>query len=68
MADNADIANDIMQDRLDALLAARRPRVIQASATWCDFCGDEIPQARRLAAPGCVYCIDCQSIAERRRG
>lgn len=68
MADNADIANDLVQDRLDALLAARRAQVVRESATWCECCGEDIPQARRLASPGCVTCIDCQSIAEQRRG
>lgn len=67
MADNADIANDLMQDRLDALLAARRSHATRESSTWCEFCGELIPQARRQAAPGCIYCIDCQSIAEQRR-
>lgn len=36
------------------------------SAEDCDTCGVEIPQARRLAVPGCQHCVDCQSLRERR--
>lgn len=37
------------------------------SAEDCESCGLEIPQARRLAVPGCQCCVDCQSARERRR-
>ncbi|HGE6960769.1 TPA: TraR/DksA C4-type zinc finger protein [Pseudomonas aeruginosa] len=67
MADLADIANDLIQDRMDAALAARRPAVFRKSAVECEGCGDPIPEARRVAVPGCVFCIDCQSFAEKRR-
>ena len=30
------------------------------SAFECESCGEAIPEARRIAAMGCRYCIDCQ--------
>ncbi|KGK24780.1 hypothetical protein GT93_07970 [Pseudomonas plecoglossicida] len=36
------------------------------SAVDCDSCDVEIPQARRLAVPGCRFCVDCQGQLERR--
>lgn len=33
----------------------------------CQDCGDQIPQARRAAAPWAVRCVDCQSDFEHTR-
>lgn len=33
----------------------------------CTDCGELIPEARRLAAPGCRRCIDCQEFSEYLR-
>lgn len=38
------------------------------SATECDSCGDDIPEARRQAVPGCRFCVSCQGLMEVRRG
>ena len=43
-----------------------RVRYEGVSALECDDCGDEIPEARRLAVPGCRLCVDCQGLAEAR--
>lgn len=32
--------------------------------TVCLECGDEIPEKRRQALPGCRYCFPCQSASE----
>lgn len=37
------------------------------SAEDCDSCGDDIPEARRLAVPGCRFCVECQGLREVRR-
>lgn len=66
MADAADVGNDLMQERLDRILATRPAALVGVSAWWCDDCGDEIPEARREAAPGCHRCAECQGLAERR--
>ncbi|KAF1071012.1 MAG: Protein TraR [Pseudomonas citronellolis] len=68
MADLADHANDLMLERLESLLSARQ-REAEPSAMECIDCGDPIPSARRLAAPGCCRCLDCQAMDElERRG
>lgn len=36
------------------------------AAEECEDCGGDIPEARRLAAPGCTRCIGCQRRFERR--
>ena len=36
------------------------------SRFFCDECGDEIPEARRVAMPGCTLCIDCQKDFEKK--
>jgi phage/conjugal plasmid C-4 type zinc finger TraR family protein len=33
----------------------------------CEECGDPIPERRRKASPGCVYCVDCQQELHPRR-
>jgi phage/conjugal plasmid C-4 type zinc finger TraR family protein len=37
----------------------------QPSFSHCDACGEEIPEARRIAVPGVTMCIYCQSKSER---
>ena len=68
MADNADIAADLMERRMQAALA-NRPVWIgldPAANPECEDCGHEIPQARRDALPWVATCIECQSIREQR--
>lgn len=70
MADIADFANDLVQERLDRALAARRgskPATAVHSFMFCEECEEPIPLARRVAIPGCTQCVDCQSIDEARR-
>ncbi len=31
----------------------------------CEACGDEIPEARRVAIQGCELCVECQEQIER---
>lgn len=38
-----------------------------ASATDCGWCGEEIPEARRQAVPGCELCARCQEEKERMK-
>lgn len=45
---------------------ANRVQYHGESAEECESCGEVIPQARRLAVPGCRFCVDCQSRLERR--
>ncbi|UZE02142.1 TraR/DksA family transcriptional regulator [Pseudomonas mediterranea] len=69
MADIADFANDLVQERIDQALAARsafKPALPGHSLLFCECCDDPIPEARRLAQQGCTQCVTCQSIDEMR--
>ena len=55
-----------VQEQIDASVAdavkqARNRLPKGESATHCDECEKEIPQARRDAVPGVRLCVDCQS-------
>lgn len=66
MADFADLAGDIIDANLDrALSRSRLPNTV-ATSMECEDCGDEIPQARRHAAPWVTTCIECQGLREKR--
>ena len=59
--DEGDYAQIEQERELRRLLAARAYALpAGASASHCDDCGAEIPQARRLAMPGCIRCVQCQ--------
>ncbi|WP_039918739.1 TraR/DksA family transcriptional regulator [Cellvibrio mixtus] len=64
MADVADIASDIEQERIARILNNRPQNNTQPSATDCGECGDPIPEARRLALPGVSTCVHCQALNE----
>jgi len=70
--DQLDWAQDISERerRLALERHLNRPVEAQASARICEECEEEIPEARRLAMPGCSLCVECQSEREelRRRG
>ena len=69
VADIADFANDLVQERLDQALAARNAAKTTSavhSFLFCEGCDDPIPEARRLALLGCTQCVICQSIDESR--
>jgi phage/conjugal plasmid C-4 type zinc finger TraR family protein len=62
-----EMAEAVQQERLQQAIYNRV--VYQGeSATECDSCGDNIPEARRQAVPGCRFCLECQSRQEVRRG
>lgn len=64
MADLADMAQ-AEQERLNARSAERLIRDHAPKALdFCAECGEPIPEARRLAVPGCRLCIECQTELE----
>nr|WP_315448089.1 TraR/DksA C4-type zinc finger protein [uncultured Pseudomonas sp.] len=71
MADIADFANDLVQERIDQALAARllaaKPALAAHSFLYCEVCDEPIPEARRLAQPGCTQCVECLALEEVRR-
>nr|WP_300309249.1 TraR/DksA C4-type zinc finger protein [Halomonas sp.] len=67
MADNADIATELMERRLEGILAQRRLPDALVTDDECEECGSEIPAARRKAAPWATTCIECQTMLEEKR-
>ena len=71
MADFADRASHASEGLLADALARRARERMSApaeSAHECEECGDEIPEARRQAVPGCTRCIECQNTYDRISG
>lgn len=65
--DDLDRASEIsaqLQD--DALSKWRRGQETGPGSLVCIECEEEIPEARRKAAPSCVRCIKCQSEFENK--
>lgn len=65
--DEGDIAADYQaRHNQDAIAkVAGMARSYRSGAETCEWCGVEIPAARRAAVPGCGLCVDCQAIKER---
>lgn len=61
MADIIDTAAEIEELQRNAALSAHRNAV---SAEHCEECGEDIPDPRRAAVPGCQTCASCQSDLE----
>lgn len=65
--DKADIANDLVEWRLEQSLKARQQQVsVLASRSICKECDEPIPSARQKALPGVQFCVRCQSAMEGR--
>ncbi|HDT2137522.1 TPA: TraR/DksA family transcriptional regulator [Enterobacter roggenkampii] len=59
-----DQANELVEHRLQ--LAIQKHRIDQnaVSAEHCSECEEDIPEARRVAMPGCKTCASCQEVLE----
>ena len=69
MADDIDFANDLVQKQIDQAVEARLALlsdIVLPSLMFCDECEEPIPEGRRLAQPGCMLCIECQSTDDLR--
>ncbi|HEM7954820.1 TPA: TraR/DksA family transcriptional regulator [Citrobacter koseri] len=64
MPEIIDQANELTQQRIDMAVAAHRLNRNAVSAEHCMECGEDIPEPRRAAVPGCQTCADCQSVIE----
>ena len=51
----------------DAVLAARAAMPAGEGSDECVLCGDDIPEARRLALPGVRTCVACQAERDKAR-
>lgn len=64
--DTLDAASELTQQRIEMAVAAHRLNHSAVSATHCEECGDNLPEARRKAYPGCTMCVSCQQDEEKR--
>jgi phage/conjugal plasmid C-4 type zinc finger TraR family protein len=66
--DEIDRAQERTAAYLEKCIAAARgiPPSAGAKSDFCEDCGDEIPEARRLASPEATRCIRCQARHERK--
>lgn len=67
MSDAIDLANDLAQSRLDALIARRRGTLRQKGTPECVDCDEAIPAARRAHCPSAIRCVHCQVQHETRQ-
>jgi phage/conjugal plasmid C-4 type zinc finger TraR family protein len=52
----------------DAIERAKSRLPAGESLMQCAECGEEIPEARRIAMPGVRLCLACQQVADRDSG
>lgn len=50
----------------DAVSSARARLPLGEGLEYCEDCGEEIPERRRLALPGSRTCVGCQSERDAR--
>ncbi|TCM61895.1 TraR/DksA family transcriptional regulator [Acinetobacter calcoaceticus] len=65
MADFADMATDIAEERLQRSISARAKFVAESNYE-CEDCGNDIP-AQRRALGGVIRCIQCQTKFEAKQ-
>ena len=57
---------DQIEDSIkDEILRAQSKLYTGESRKYCEECGEEIPEARRMALPGVKLCIRCQEEADK---
>ena len=64
--DAADIAGEAREAFELGLLRRARLPVRADDGIGCEDCGQDIPEARRRAVPGCPCCVECQEIRDKR--
>ncbi|MBP0999487.1 DksA/TraR family C4-type zinc finger protein [Serratia fonticola] len=65
-------ADGAVQDQIDSTVDDAVQRARQAlghgeSEHYCQECGTEIPEARRLALRGVRYCVNCQAEMDKKQ-
>ena len=66
MADIIDSAEEIEELQRNFALSKHRRTGNLVSAEFCEECGEDIPEPRRAAVPGCQTCASCQEEIELR--
>ena len=65
--DICDDAARTNEDWVNLKIKEARTHLARPSATHCDDCGEEIPEARRALVPWSRTCISCQKERESAR-
>lgn len=65
MADEADMANDYIDNEVLRALRTRQNSSQKPGSKNCKSCGESIPDARRQM--GFQFCIECAEETERRK-
>ncbi|MEG9688463.1 TraR/DksA family transcriptional regulator [Klebsiella michiganensis] len=64
MADAMDLAKQREQEDRERYISNARLRITTPSRLICEECDTAIPEARRIAIPGVIYCVTCQQNEE----
>lgn len=68
MADEIDIANDRAMREAESGITAVQARLAGEGQSWCEDCGDDIPEARRKAVTNAIRCHPCQEVVDVKQG
>lgn len=66
MADEIDVANDVILRAAEERAAAIRASLQGDGQDECEDCLQSIPAARRAAMPNAVRCAPCQEVFEAK--
>lgn len=64
MADAMDLAQQREQEDRERHISNARSRIAAPSRLLCEECDAPIPEARRVAISGVVFCVTCQEVNE----
>lgn len=64
MADSMDLVQQRIEETLQRNIHNARSHNAAVSSFHCESCGVAIPEARRIAVPGCDLCVTCKEIDE----
>ena len=64
MADAMDLVQQREQEDRERHINTARSRIAAPSRFLCEECDAPIPEARRIAIPGVVFCVTCQEVTE----
>ena len=64
MADSMDLVQQRVEEQRQRHIDSARSRVTASSRFTCEDCDAPIPESRRVAIPGVIFCVTCQQIIE----
>ena len=67
MADDADLAGDLIELASANNILMLRAAVKGEGQEYCEDCGDDLTPERRKAAPWAIRCVPCASVYEQKQ-